>query len=540
MSLVDSQPTGRAAWRSVAPLAVLLCMVWAAPLPAAAAAEPVADRRLALLIANEAYRAADTAASLPGKNAHSVADELRHLGFGVDLHENLGRDAMRRAVLAFAAKLQPGDTVVFLFSGYGIQAKGTTWLVPVDADIWSEADVAAQSISLGEIMTAMDEAGARSKLVILDASRRNPFERRFRTLSAGLGPTALPKGSLLVSAADTGKVVSEDEGGSVFIDELLKEMRAPDLTADEIFSRTRIGVARATNGAQRPFVLSSLAEDVYLGPRKGTPLPDQPAQGSTARVEPPPRNPTAGEMFRDCAQCPDVVVLAAGEFTMGSDDVETEKPAHRAVIGSPFAVGRSEVTFAQWDACVEGGGCTYRPSDHGRGRTTLPVGEVSWRDARDYANWLTRVSGHKYRLPTEAEWEYAARAGTTTAFWWGDEARAGLANCRGCGGDSPRESRPVGSFQANPFGLVDTAGNLAEWVEDCWTDSYRPAPSDASSRPAGSCSQRVLRGGSFDAGARYVRSSSRFPYDADSRYYANGFRVVRELTRTERKVRSSR
>lgn len=521
----------------VSHLVAIIMTLTAIGVVAPAAAEPrqpVAAARLALLIANGDYRAPDTHASLPSKNAQSLADELRHAGFGVDLHENLGQDEMRRAVLAFAKTIERGDTVLFFFSGYGIQVDQSTYVVPVDADIWTEKDVAARALSLAEIIGAFDGAGAKAKLVILDASRRNPFERRFRTLSMGLGPTSLPEGSLLISSAGVGEVVADGDGEtSIFISELVKEMRAPDLTAQEILSRTRIGVARATNGGQRPFVLSTLVEDVYLGPSNGAAIPGKPANGPSPSVGTPAGDLAPGLVLRDCDRCPDVVVVAPGEFTMGSDDFETERPVHRAVIAGPFAMGRSEVTFAQWDACVADGGCAYRPSDQGRGRTILPVGEVSWRDAGAYVDWLTRVSGHKYRLPTETEWEYAARGGTTTAFWWGDDAGAGLANCRGCGGDGARQPLPVGTFQANPFGLVDTAGNVAEWVEDCWTESYRAAPTEAGARAAGACKQRVVRGGSFDGGPRYARSSSRFPYDPDLRYYTNGIRVLRELPRAE-------
>lgn len=500
-------------------------------MPAVAAEqETVTGARLALLIANGDYGAADARSSVPGKNAQSLAGELAHAGFSVDLHENLGRDAMRRAVLDFARKIKRGDCVLFFFSGFGIQVEKSTYLVPADADIWTERDVAARSVALADVTRAIEDAGAKAQVLVLDASRRNPFERRFRTLSSGLGPIAVPRDSLLISAAGIGELAEDGEAdGSIFVSELLKEMRAPGLGIQEIFSRTAIGVARATNGAERPFVHSSIAQDFYLGPRNTPPVPDKLVPGPSPNIGPLSGEPRPGLVFRDCDLCPDVAVIAPGEFTMGSDDFDTEKPAHRAVIARPFAMGVSEVTFAQWDACVADGGCSYRPSDEGRGRTNLPVGEVSWHDAVAYADWLTRFSGHKYRLPTETEWEYAARGGTTTAFWWGDDARAGFANCRGCGGDGGRRTLPIGSYQANPFGLFDTAGNVAEWVEGCWTDSYRSAVGATGPRAGDPCKQRVVRGGSFDAGPRFVRSSSRFPYDPDLRYYSNGFRVLREL-----------
>jgi formylglycine-generating enzyme required for sulfatase activity len=223
-----------------------------------------------------------------------------------------------------------------------------------------------------------------------------------------------------------------------------------------------------------------------------------------------------------------VVVVAAGSFDMGST-AQFENPVHRVTIAKPFAIGRHEVTFNEWDRCVDVGGCKHRPDDRGWGRGDRPVINVSWSDAKAYLAWLSEKTGQSYRLPSEAEWEYAARAGTTTSFWWGSELGTGQANCRDCGGGGSRQTTPVGSFKPSPFGLYDTAGNAAEWVEDCWNDNYRGAPPNGSAWTAGQCRLRVLRGGAFDSQARYLRSSSRFRYDFDVRYIANGFRVLREL-----------
>ena len=223
-----------------------------------------------------------------------------------------------------------------------------------------------------------------------------------------------------------------------------------------------------------------------------------------------------------------MVIVPAGEFDMGSTDFDFEKPVHKVAIAKPFAIGRREVTFEEWDQCVAAGACN-RAGDRGQGPAERPVTNVSWRDAKAYVGWLSQKTAHKYRLPSEAEWEYAARGGTKTAYWWGRDPGSRFANCRECGGNTGQQTIVTGSFAANPFGLFDTAGNAAEWVEDCWNDSYRGAPKDGSAWTSGQCGQRVLRGGSFDSQARYVRSASRFRYDADVRYYANGFRVAREL-----------
>jgi formylglycine-generating enzyme required for sulfatase activity len=243
-----------------------------------------------------------------------------------------------------------------------------------------------------------------------------------------------------------------------------------------------------------------------------------------------PASHRPGEVFRDCPDCEELVVAPPGEFEMGWADNAAEAPVHHVVIARPFAIGRREVTFAQWDLCVAAGACKYNPSDHGWGRGERPVIDVSWDDLKPYIGWLSQKTGQTYRLPSEAEWEYAARAGSETPYWWGPEVGTGRARCQECGGEQARQTAPVGSFRPNPFGLFDTAGNAAEWVQDCWNPSYRgAAPHDGSAWNDGDCTVHVLRGGSFGSKANAVRSSARFRYDEDVRYYANGFRVARDL-----------
>ena len=147
-------------------------------------------------------------------------------------------------------------------------------------------------------------------------------------------------------------------------------------------------------------------------------------------------------------------------------------------IRRPFAIGRREVTFAEWDQCADAGACKHRPDDHGWGRGDRPVVNVSWDDAKLYLAWLSQKTGQRYRLPSEAEWEYAARAGTKTPFWWGRDVGSGHAQCETCGSPANPKIVATGSFRPNGFGLYDTAGNAAEWVEDCWNDNYRGAPKE--------------------------------------------------------------
>ena len=260
-----------------------------------------------------------------------------------------------------------------------------------------------------------------------------------------------------------------------------------------------------------------------------------------------------GEVFRDCDLCPEMVVVPPGSFMMGSPDSEEgryffEGPQHRVTIDSPFAVGVYEVTFEEWDACVRAGGCGgHDPRDLGYGRGRRPVIGVSWDDAWAYADWLTERTGEEYRLLSEAEWEYAARAGTETARYWGDSAQqqcqyangydaVGHAEHRfedrnpaGCR-DRQANTAPVGSYRPNAFGLYDVLGNVWEWVDDCWNDTYEGAPMDGSPRYTGHCSGRVVRGGSWFNDPRGVRSADRSVEDSGRRFgYINGIRLARTM-----------
>src|SRR5262249_21040429 len=229
------------------------------------------------------------------------------------------------------------------------------------------------------------------------------------------------------------------------------------------------------------------------------PPPPQPQREATApsRTDVAPSGVKPGDVFRDCRECPELVVIPPGEFDMGSNDYEFEKPVHKVTIAKAFAIGRREVTLDEWDQCVAAGACRYKPDDRGQGRGERPATDLSWRDALAFLEWLSQKTGQKYRLPSESEWEYAARGGTKTTFWWGRSLGVRLANCRDCGGGTGQQTIATGSFSANPFGLFDTAGNAAEWVQDCWNDNYRGAPANGTAWTSGQCGQRVLRGGSF-------------------------------------------
>ncbi len=238
----------------------------------------------------------------------------------------------------------------------------------------------------------------------------------------------------------------------------------------------------------------------------------------------------AGTVFRDCDGCPEMVVIPAGSFQMGcvsgSECEDYAQPVHEVTVGS-FALSKYEVTFEEYDRF------TYpnKVGDMGWGRERRPVIFVSWDDAQEYVAWLSAETGASYRLPSEAEWEYAARAGTTTIYGWGDEFGRNRARCGECGNERDSDGTvPVGSFGANAWGLHDMFGNVEEWVQDCWNRTYRGAPADGSAWERRACGRRVLRGGSWFNGRWVLRAASRSTYPSGNPSAQIGIRVARTLT----------
>jgi formylglycine-generating enzyme required for sulfatase activity len=261
-----------------------------------------------------------------------------------------------------------------------------------------------------------------------------------------------------------------------------------------------------------------------------------------------------GSTLHDCPTCPDLVVIPPGEFVMGSPKSESghtdEKPQHTVRIARPLGVSRTEVTFEQWDACTAAGRCP-QAADDGYGRGSYPAINVSWKDAQGYVAWLSETTGKRYRLLSESEWEYAARAGTTTPWFWGPEEDS-YGNRKACEyanthdesgkeahpmyvwsehrcADGYAENAPTAKYKPNPFGLHDMLGNVREWVQDCHIEGYEGAPADGSARDASPCEARVVRGGAWVDGPSTSRSAYRYAEKEDFRNYQVGFRVAREL-----------
>ncbi len=248
-----------------------------------------AGERFALVIGNAKYPDAEAPLKEPINDARDVADELKRDGFSVDIGENLTGDGMRRAFERLYGKIKPGSVALIFFSGFGVQSNRQSYMIPIDAQIWTEADVRRDGFSLETVLGDINSRGAGVKIALLDASRRNPFERRFRSFSAGLAPVIAPNGTLVMYSAALSSVISDSGSDhSLFVRELLKEIRTPDLMAEETLNRTRLGVTRASRQEQVPWISSSLAEDFSFIPGGAGPRPSSPPPPVAAAPPPPP------------------------------------------------------------------------------------------------------------------------------------------------------------------------------------------------------------------------------------------------------------
>jgi formylglycine-generating enzyme required for sulfatase activity/class 3 adenylate cyclase len=275
--------------------------------------------------------------------------------------------------------------------------------------------------------------------------------------------------------------------------------------------------------AEQPKVSASPAPAVKQAAPQSQPSPE----GKQAAPLPQPASPaapvTAPTMqLASSVREPAMTALKGGTFAMGSNEEISEKPVRQVTI-KPFALSTFPVTVREWNSCAAAKACDFVAA----GNDDAPVTNVSWSDARQYVAWLSDVTRKSYRLPTEAEWEYAARGGTQTKYWWGDQFQNGMANCKNCT-DIPITEQPikVGNFKPNPFGLYDMGGSVDQWVEDCWHKTYQGAPADGSAWVENQCASHVIRSGSWRKDSRYVRPSNRDGYDTNVRYPTHGFRVA--------------
>ncbi|WP_395665740.1 bifunctional serine/threonine-protein kinase/formylglycine-generating enzyme family protein [Methylocella sp.] len=371
-----------------------------------------------------------------------------------------------------------------------------------------------------------------------------------RLIAAGLVALALVGAGLLAARLAGGRGAGADSGagerpaGERPADQRPADQRpagerhaaeAPRLVAEEPTAaapETAAQERREDPPATAPASGPPAAADDHLSELKLSEIPFAPSAGATPEqassaaapsVPAAPTTPGPEGATRDCARCPEMLALPGGAFSMGGNADPSERPIHKVRLAA-FMIGRFPVTGAEWRACVEAHGCAYDPG----GDDDAPAHNLSFDDAKQYVAWLSGATGRRYRLPSEAEWEYAARGGVTTKFWWGDAFRPGMSACRGCGEESGDGPPKVGQFPPNRFGLQDVTGSAKQWVEDCWRRNYRGAPANGSAVGGADCPERVLRGGSWASAPPDLRVANREFYDPKVRYPGHGLRVARD------------
>ena len=393
-----------------------------------------AQSRVALVIGNSAYT--QKPLPNPANDAADLAASLKRLGFDVTLQTNRNADQLRSDLARFQDKLGQGSVGLFYFAGHGVQAGRPTqnYLLPVGQEYKRERDAELYGLEVGSVLRRMEESGASLSVVILDACRDSPLPAEGRsTASRGLGRMEAPSGSLIAFATAPGSTADENTAGrnGLYTKHLLAAIEIPELRIEDVFKRVRRGVEKDSNKRQSPEEISKLTNDepFYFKAGSGVgvasakpepavvpaPRPEPTRSAALAAVAGGP-NPTStlppirtNPIIKDCDVCPELVEIPAGSFEMGSNDGNAdEKPVHRVNVAS-FLLGKTEVTQGQWMALMGN-----NPSRFSQCGDDCPVEQVSWEDAQAYVRKLNERTGKRYRLPSEAAWEYAARAGTKT------------------------------------------------------------------------------------------------------------------------------
>jgi formylglycine-generating enzyme required for sulfatase activity len=519
--------------------ALLVAMLAAAPVAQA-------EKRVALVVGNSAYQQVPRLTN-PANDAADVAAALKKLGFQVIEGFDLDKAAFDRKVRDFAGALKGADAGVLFYAGHGMQVAGENYLVPIDAKAEDATALEFEMLRVAMIHRIMEQQ-TNTNILFLDACRDNPLARnlargmgtRSTDVGSGLARIESGVGTLISFSTQPGNVALDGAGrNSPFAGALVKQLTSSTDDLGSMLITVRNDVMKETQRKQVPWENSALTGRFYFG--KPGPAAE-PAKQVSLTSSPKPlaadqeRALKPGDTFKECDQCPEMVVLPAGEFTMGSPAGEegrfdNEGPQRKVTIGAPFAVGKFEVTFAEWDACVAAAGCKHKPGDRGWGRGKRPAINVSWEDIKDYFSWLARRTGKTYRLLTEAEWEYAARAGTTTPFSTGATITVEQANFFSGIDTYRKETIEVGALPPNAFDLHDMHGNVWEWVQDCFRESYAGAGSDGAAVADAAGCARVLRGGAWSNEARALRSASRHREVSHMRDADFGFRVARTLGR---------
>jgi formylglycine-generating enzyme required for sulfatase activity len=563
--------------------------------------EALAEKRIAFVVGNNLYPNLAFHAQLQRavNDSRAVAQTLSELGFEVIKVENVKRSLFNELWQKLLNTISVGDFVLFYYSGHGVEIEGQKFIVPSDIPRISygrQEQIKREAISVSELLLDLRNHKPAVSVLILDACRDHPLipqELRSATTPHGLAKIDAPVGTFVMYSAWAGQTaldrlpepsIDPDPTNSVFTRKLLPLMRKPGLQLRDLAAEVRneVHALAATvsheqtpayydgvlgrfcfsgcDVPQRTALFASASPQISIG------TSEMCDDGLTEAPGPKPCiKPGGGQSFRDCPECPEMLVVPHGSFLMGATQSELDKlsqqygqnlnreaPRHSVTISKSFAVGKFAVRRDEFEAFIrESGyqideGCwTWKykqdtPSYKSPGfkqTNSHPVVCVNWEDAAAYVSWLSKKTGKAYRLLTEAEREYVARAGTTTSFWWGESISPQQANYdgnyafgNGERGTYRQTTVPVDSFKPNPWGLYQVHGNVWEWVEDCWLEDYTEVPQDGSPVKTEKCNYRVLRGGAWSSGPEDLRATYRHWSDPAFRVPRFGFRVARSIT----------
>ena len=547
---------------------------------------PASAGEYALIIGIDKYPHISNPLNNAVNDATGLASKLKEIGFGadnVDLQTDVDLEAMEEAFQAFLTKLEAADdgsVALFYFSGHGVEFKGQNYLIPsnikgTDVDKLFGGKkrpklFARRTMVLNDLINQIAEVRKDKNLTvifIIDACRERPqapgqSTRGFRQVS-GLAPVLAPKGMFVMYSAGAGQKALDGPatgGHSVYTQNLLKILSqakrdgGPGLAwmAQEIRENVYIE-ANMVNHLQTPAYYDQFTVRLNIFGQRipRITLTQQIAalkQKNTAtRSVVSKRQIELGQPFQDCLNCPEMMAIKGGSFMRGSNKLESGRAADEGpqvqVTIKGFSLSRREISNRQWNLCVAGEGCKggRDEEDH---PATLPVSGVSWHDAQAYAIWLSKQTGKSYRLATESEWEYAARAGSKERYFFGNDVRKLCEYGNGadqkllalfyannkCSDGYGARTAPVGVFRANEFKLHGMIGNVAEWVQDCYAKSYEGAPADGAARRGKKekC-QRVVRSGSWRSGVNALRSAARNKYREHHKRRTIGIRIARDI-----------
>jgi len=515
---------------------------------------------IALLIANSKYEKNEKTLRQPVNDAKAMKKVLTEIGFRVILKTELNKKAMNQATREFSKCLKITQGVgLFYFTGYGMQLAGENYLLPINHDIGDETDVKYEGFPVNKMLDRFENSKNELNIIILDASRESPYPRFG---SRGLASMSPPNGFFIAYPTDTNKTVGKEQGveNSLYIRELikvLKKAKQNHTRIEDVLMQVSHAVEQKSRQQQVPWHSGSAKKPFCFG-------------GCKARPKPPPKK-VKGKFFRDRLKNgslgPQMVWIPAGSFRMGDiqgGGYDDEKPVHRVSINR-FAMSRTEVTVGEFRRFVnatgykteaeKGDGCwTYKNYSWVQVKNANwrnpnfsqddnhPVVCVSWNDAMAYVEWLNRQTGKQYRLPTEAEWEYAARAGTETARYWGNKPDKACRYANVHDRTSKKENgfwwtphkctdgyaqtAPVGQFKPNNFGLYDMLGNLWEWTGSQYESKYGGQERQCAKK-VNKNSRLSLRGGSWNIDTAWVRSANRIGGRPTLRGDSVGLRVSR-------------